>query len=65
MTLILNKSYADSSNELEKTKQEFGSMPIFLYDTNKIGLVPRVTQSYDRNEAWKVRICRRSNFKAF
>jgi hypothetical protein len=38
MTLILNKSYADSSNELEKTKQEFGSMPIFLYVTNKIGL---------------------------
>ena len=38
MTLIFNKSYADSSNELEKTKQEFGSMPIFLYVTNKIGL---------------------------
>ena len=38
MTLFLNKSYADSSNELEKTKQEFGSMPIFLYVTNKIGL---------------------------
>ena len=60
MILILNKSYADSSNELEKTKQAFGSMPIFLYVTNKIGL-----GSYDRNEAWKVRICRRPNFKAF